>query len=174
MLISHLALKENAQWNHASDTDTKHLFTAATYQLLLPDNPVTLFYQYRSQTLIRLNQMRHSTLAISGCNVPLLAFIPWLKKKTTWSSKFRLCFPALLAPLSPLVLHYFFFPPCPFLLFLFIHFEASPEDSVNGLTSQLLLKQCGLGPLLCSVCIEERARPRKVNRGPWHSGGRVR
>lgn len=42
--------------------------------------------------------------------------------------------------LSPHVLHHFFL-----LLFIF-KFEASPEDSVNGLTSQLSLKQCGLGP----------------------------
>lgn len=78
------------------------------------------------------------------------------------------------SPVVPHVLHYFF-PPCPpFLFFLILLFEASPEDSVNGLTSQLLLKQCGVGPLLCSVCIEKRTRPPKVNRGPWHSGGHVR
>lgn len=33
-----------------------------------------------------------------------------------------------------------------FFCFFIFKFEASPEDFVNGLTSQLSLKQCGLGP----------------------------
>lgn len=109
------------------------------------------------QTFKHLNQLWHSTQSTSGYNVLQLAFIPsWCfscltkRRKTTWSSKFRLCFPALQAPLSPLS-SIIFFPSCPF-SFLFFRFEASPEDAVNGLTSQLLLKQCGLGPLF-ALCV---------------------
>lgn len=58
-------------------------------------------------------------------------------------------------PFVPLVLHYYFplscFPPPFIFLFLFFHIESSPEDLENNLTSQLSLKQCGLGPRLCSV-----------------------
>lgn len=55
-------------------------------------------------------------------------------------------------------------------IFLFIYlysivFESSPEDSVNNLTSQLSLKQCGLGPLLCSVHRGESTAP-KGQAGP--------
>lgn len=69
-------------------------------------------------------------------------------------------------PFVPLVLHYYYYffllappPPSP-PPFLFFHSEASPEDSVNGLTSQLSLKQCGLGPLLCSVYRGESTAPK--------------
>lgn len=94
-----------------------------------------------------------------------------LKVQVVLSSSFSPVVPHVLLFFSsshrPSFLFFYFY-------FLFFNFEPSPEDSVNGLTSQLLLKQCGLGPLLYSVCIEERARPPKVNRGPWHSGGHVR
>lgn len=62
-------------------------------------------------------------------------------KKMEQSSKFGLCFPPRLPhsapPMSSII---------SFFCFFIFKFEASPEDFVNGLTSQLSLKQCGLGP----------------------------
>lgn len=95
------------------------------------------------------------------------------KKKSNWSSKFGLCFPPLLA-LSPFLYSIIFsspyFPRFIWLyifiyIFIFYRIESSPEDSVNNLTSQLSLKQCGLGPLLCSVHRGESTAP-KGQAGP--------
>lgn len=83
---------------------------------------------------------------------PLLRFI-WLPQRRkpigpqSLGCAFLLSSP-LCSPCTPLL----FFPPLaspPFIfLFLFFHIQSSPEDN---LTSQLSLKQCGLGPRLCSV-----------------------
>lgn len=85
---------------------------------------------------------------------------------------------------EPLVSILFMFCLCPLFCFIIIfyiyliilffsYFETSLKASVNGLTSPLLLEQCGVGPFF-ALCVQRRARPPMVNRGPWHSGGHVR
>lgn len=57
----------------------------------------------------------------------------------------------------------FYFYPFPLICFIF-HLETSLKASVNGLTSPLLLKQCGVGPFF-ALCVQRREH------GPqWSTG----
>lgn len=68
--------------------------------------------------------------------------------------------------LSPLSLCSFYFCPCPRHLFYLLFFSILRplRRPVNGLTSPLLLKQCGVGPFF-ALCVQRREH------GPqWSTG----
>lgn len=105
--------------------------------------------------------MRPNTKTISNYQAsflalrPLLRFIRLAQRRKpigpqSLGCAFLLSSP-LCSPCTPLLFSPSLASPPFIFLFLFFHIESFPEDPENNLTSQLSLKQCGLGPRLCSV-----------------------
>lgn len=134
-------------------------------------DPMTVLSYHIQMLIIAPFCYSHIQRSFSRLHVDLLIFcteLICLVLTSKWSSPQSLgCafLPAYPILSPPHVLHHFFL-----FLFYFFKFKASPEDSVNGLTSQLSLKQCGLGPPFLLFVYRGESTASKGQLGPLALG----